>query len=595
MNPQARRWTVGLLSAALIAATGAVAGPAGAAPAAPVSLLVGLKPGYDATARLDTLARLGLQAAEARGQARTGRLAAIGAKAFEVPANRVELTLAALRRDPAVAYASVDPKAQAVDVAPNDPLFTSRNQPELGQIKVPAAWGTTTGSGSVVVAVVDTGVTEIGDLSGQVMDGIDLAGGDNFPKDEGRFPHGTVVASLIAGRGNDGRGMAGVCWQCQILPVRVLDREGNGSYSTIADGIIWAAQNGADIINLSLGGVTNGKVLADAVAYANGRGALVVAAAGNSNSSKRFYPAAYPGVLSVGGSATYGADYNAKASFSNYGPDWVDVAAPGLTAGMSSNGGYYYGKTNAAQGTSFAAPLVSGVAALVKSAHPNYTGWSLQNAVISSAVKPTSVRPWTRYGLVNAAKALTVGTDTRPPAAKYISPGQNARVHGNVAIKPVGVTDNWSGVQKVDLYVNGKWANWSYTSPFAPTLKTGSRNGPIRVKLRITDRAGNATWTGERTLIADNVKPKVSLGSAKKNKAKVKGTVTVTAKASDASGISKVQLLVNGKVVATDTTAGYTLKFKVKSQKKTMKIKLRAYDRAGNYTTTGVLRTYYRA
>jgi hypothetical protein len=213
---------------------------------------------------------------------------------------------------------------------------------------------------------------------------------------------------------------------------------------------------------------------------------------------------------------------------------------------------------------------------------------------VSSTV-PGTQNTWTHYGLVDAAKALTIGTDTSLPTVGYLSPGQNAKVHGSVAITPVGVNGTGSGILKTELYVDGRWHSSSYVSPYAPKLNTGTRNGPITVKMKLTDKAGNVSWSGERTVIAENIKPKVVLSSAKKNKAKVSGTVNVYAKASDASGISRVQLLVNGKVVATDYTAGYKLSFKVKSQAKTMKIQLRAYDKVGNFTTTSVLRTYYRA
>jgi thermitase len=601
MNRKARRLTVGLLSVALIAAVGGATGTASAADSLPVRLLVGLKAGYDPSARMTTLARLGLQGAEAQGHSRSSLLSEVGAKSLSVPNNRVATTLAALRRDPAVAYAQVDVQRHTTAVTPNDTLYAQNHQPELGQIKVPTAWEKTTGSDAVVVAVVDSGVDPVGDLAGKVLPGFDFFNYDDNPADDGAFPHGTVVSSLIASGSNNGKGMAGVCWQCQILPVKVMGPDGSGYDSDIAQGIIYAARNGAHIINMSLGGYQYDKVLADAVAYANARGVLVVASAGNENTSQKSYPAALPDVLAVGGTDTR-VGGNKRVYFSNYSTDWVDVAAPGITAGMLDSGVYCYDGTATSsclykgeyevQGTSFSSPLVAGVAGLIKSAHPNYTGWALQRAITSSAVQ--SGTKWTRYGLVDAATALTRGTDTIKPTITGVSPGQNARVHGSVAIKPLGLKDDWSGIRTVELYVGGKWHSWSYTGPsFSPTLNTGGKNGPISFQLRVWDKAGNVAWSGVRTVIADNLKPKLSVTTWPKNKAKVKGTVTVKAKASDASGISKVQLLVNGKVVATDTTAGYKLTFKVSKQKKTMKVKVRVYDKAGNYTTSSV-RTYTR-
>ncbi|BCJ44376.1 hypothetical protein GCM10010168_11890 [Actinoplanes ianthinogenes] len=610
MNRTARRWTVGLLSAALITVAGGVAGTAeAAADSLPVRLLVGLKPGYDATARMSTLAKLGLQGAEAKGHARNSLLAELGAKSLSVPSAQVQLTLAALRRDPAVAYAQVDIQRHLTEVAaPNDTLYADGHQPELAQIRVPDAWQATTGSDAVTIAVVDSGVNPVGDLADKVLPGFDFFNYDNDPADDGKFPHGTVVSSLIAGSADNGTGLAGVCWKCRILPVKVMGADGSGYDSDIAQGILYAVNHGAQIINMSLGGYQYDQVLASAVAYANARGVLVVASAGNENTARKSYPAALPDVLSVGGTNTR-VGGNSRVYFSNYSTDWVDVAAPAITAGMWGDGTYCYDTTDTAgpcrfidrngvsqymvQGTSFSSPLVAGVAGLIKSAHPEYTGWGLQRAITSSAVQ--SGTKWTKYGLVDAAVALTRGTDTIKPTVTGISPGQWAKVHGTVAITPLGLKDDWSGIGAVQLYVGGQYHSWSYTGPsFAPKLNTAGKNGPITVQLRVWDKGGNFVWSGTRTLMADNIKPKVSVTSWPKNKAKVKGTVTVKAKASDASGISKVQLLVNGKVVATDYKAGYKLTFKVSKQKKTMKVKVRVYDKAGNYTTSSI-RTYTRA
>ncbi|GAA4597507.1 hypothetical protein BJY16_002379 [Actinoplanes octamycinicus] len=606
MNRKARRWAVGLLSAALITAVGGVAGTADAADSLPVRILVGLKPGYDATARMSTLAGLGLQGAEAQGHARGKLLAQLGAKSLNVPSTRVQTTLAALRRDPAVAYAQVDIQRKITAVTPDDELYVQGHQPELGQIKVPDAWQTTTGSNAVTVAVLDSGVNPVDELRDKLLPGFDFVTFDDDTRDPGEYPHGTVVSSLIGSASNNGTGMAGVCWQCQILPVRVIGEDGTGYDSDIVAGIIYAVNNGAQIINMSLGGYQYDQALADAVAYANGRGVLVVASAGNENTSQKSYPAAFPDVLSVGGTDTR-AGGNERVYFSNYSTDWVDVAAPAITAaiwgdgkrcydGDDPQGPCRYNDKNGVskylvQGTSFSSPLVAGVAGLIKSAHPEYSGWSVQQAITSSAVQ--SGTKWTRYGLVDAAAALTKGTDAGQPTITGVGPAQWTWVRGNVAITPYGLKDDWSGIRAVQLYVDGKYHNWSYKAPFAPTLNTGGRNGAIAVQLRVWDKAGNTSWSGVRTVWADNTKPKVSVTSWPKNKAKVSGTVTVKAKASDAAGVGKVQLLVNGKVVATDTKAGYKLTFKVSKQKKTMKVQVRAYDRLGNYTVTSS-RTYYR-
>jgi subtilisin family serine protease len=158
-------------------------------------------------------------------------------------------------------------------VVPNDPKWS--DQGELRQITVPDAWSLTTGA-AVTVAVIDGGVDAFGDLTGAVLDGRDFVDNDPIANDENG--HGTAVASLIAARGNNGAGIAGTC---RILPVKVLGPEGDGSIATTAAGIVYAADRGAKIINASLGTSQNLTVLRDAVAYAQGRGSLVVASAGN--------------------------------------------------------------------------------------------------------------------------------------------------------------------------------------------------------------------------------------------------------------------------------------------------------------------------
>jgi subtilisin family serine protease len=608
MNSTRRRVIIGFaaataLTAGVIIAPAAGASVTGSARALPVRLLVGLRAGVATDITLPSLQRLGLPTADGDSTARR-LLGEIGAKAVEVPSARAAAVTAALKADPNVAYVEVDPQVQKSDVTPNDPWITQNRQPELAQLNVPAAWDTTTGS-AVTVAVVDTGVNAVGDLAGKVLSGYDFHNNDGYPSDD--EGHGTMVSSLIAATPNNAKGMAGVCAQCKILPVKVLNSAGLGYHSNIAKGIIYAAQKGAKIINLSLGGYDSSAVLQDAVAYANGKGALVVAAAGNENTSRKSYPAAYADVLAVGATDTRSGG-RARADFSNYG-SWVDVAAPGITAAMQSNGNYCWDDRSSCwftwvdpetgdvyddyevQGTSFSAPLVSGVAALVASAHPNYSGGGLRYAITNSGLRDNT---WTQFGSVDAVRAINTGSDTKAPTATGFWPSANAKVRGNVTMSLYGLTDDWSGVRNVNLYVDGKWHSWDYVAPFAPVLKTGTRNGAIKVQLLVYDKAGNHLWLPARWYTADNLAPTVSITKAPANKAKVKGTVKVYAKAADKSGISKVELIVNGKVVATDRTAGYVLSFKVASQKKTMKVRIRAYDMAGNvrYTT---IRTYYRA
>ncbi|WP_306214100.1 S8 family serine peptidase [Actinoplanes sp. RD1] len=186
-----------------------------------------------------------------------------------------------------------------------------------------------------------------------------------------------------------------------------------------------------------------------------------------------------------------------------------------------------------------------------------------------------------------------VSVDNLPPSGGWISPSQNARVRGTFTSKLTGVTD-LGGIAKAELWANGKYLGADKTAPYALAVRTGTTSGKVKLTWRVTDRFGQARTLAARTVTADNAGPAVSITKAPANKAKVKGTVTVTVKASDPSGVARVELVVNGKVAARDYTAGYALKLTTKNRAKTLKVQVRAYDKLGNvrYTAT---RTWTRA
>lgn len=252
--------------------------------------------------------------------------------------------------------------------APDDPLYAK--QWHMDRIGMPSAWDYATGRG-VTVAVVDTGIAceDHGPFKkGTDLNTTDCVGGWNFVSknehandDQG---HGSHVAGTIAQSTNNGVGAAGVAFHAKLMPVKVLNGRGMGTTADVADGIRWAGEHGADVINLSLGGPRNSKVLEDAVADARSRGAIVVAAAGNSGGAVGF-PGATTGVIGV--SAT-GPD-DKIASFSSRGKE-VDVAAPGVDVVQQTicNGGQGgCERFPGFSGTSMASPHVAGVAALLVS------------------------------------------------------------------------------------------------------------------------------------------------------------------------------------------------------------------------------------
>lgn len=238
------------------------------------------------------------------------------------------------------------------------------NQYGLVNIRAPQAWGYTTGSSNIVIAVIDSGVDlSHPDLASKIVAGYDFVNNDTTPQDDNG--HGTHVAGIAAAVSNNGSGVAGVSWGARIMPVKVLNASGSGTFANVASGIIWATDHGAHVINLSLGGVPSSIVLEDAINYASGNGVLVIGAVGNTGGNLIFYPAAYPNVIAVGSTDSL----NNRAGFSNYGSQ-IDLVAPGVSIYSTSIGSTYSFK----DGTSMSTPFVSGFAALLLGIPGNGSG-----------------------------------------------------------------------------------------------------------------------------------------------------------------------------------------------------------------------------
>jgi serine protease len=328
------------------------------------------------------------------------------------------LVLQAQQADNALGV-EVDGIVRALEVPGGSDPYRSR-QWDLGTMNVPTAWQQSTGAG-VTVAVIDTGVDgKHPDLAGQVLAGYDATtgqtGGNTDPQG-----HGTHVAGTIAALTGNGTGVAGVAPDVTILPVRVLDAKGEGYDSDTAEGIVWAADHGADVINMSLGGTDQSNAVSNAVAYARSKGVVVVAAAGNDRSkgSPTSYPGADLGVIAV--AATDSADK--VASYSNAG-SYVDVAAPGsgiLSTYPTSLAAVGYATMN---GTSMAAPHVAAVAALLLGAEPDLTPDEVQAALQETAVDLGTAGKDNDfgYGRIDAAAALAEVTPSTSTPSETTSP-----------------------------------------------------------------------------------------------------------------------------------------------------------------------------
>lgn len=327
-------------------------------------------------------------------------VAPLDLRIVEVAPGDTREAIEALTASPAVEYVERDVVVHGFETVPNDTLWGEQWGPAL--VEGPSAWDLSRGTPKVVVAVLDTGVDPAhADLQGALIPGYDFVNGDPDPTDD--EGHGTAVAGVIAARTNNATGLAGICWTCSLMPVKVLDASGSGSMADVAAGIVWAVDRGARVINMSLGGPQSTQALADAVAYATARGAILVAAAGNEGASAASYPAALDGVVSI--SATTVSD--ALYSWSNYG-SWVDVAAPGCNVAPYVGGSY----VNFC-GTSSATPAVSGIVGLALAAKPGATAQQVQNALVSSAVPLGGA---VQHGRVRASEMLRI-LGVRAPAA----------------------------------------------------------------------------------------------------------------------------------------------------------------------------------
>lgn len=481
------------------------------------------------------------------------------------------------------------------EAIPNDPFFGE--QTHLEQIRAPRAWDTTVGSESVIIAVVDTGINEAHvDLRDKVIGGWNVF--DNNSDYSDVMGHGTLVAGVAAADSDNRTGIAGVGWDNPILAVRVANRRGLSSARHIASGILWAVANDARVINVSFAPLWADRVIRSAAQTAFNQGSLVVISAGNGAGTTR--SRGYSEAIFVG--AVDSADE--LAWFSDKGP-FVDLSAPGTSLRSTSRDGKY----QVVSGTSFAAPMVSGVAALVWSINPDLRPSTVQSILYGSALDLGVVGKDRSYGfgLIDAAAAVDEAIlafespDTQAPTVKITRPLSGSIITGRYRVA-VEASDR-SGVADVVMFVDGVAIATDPRASYRFVLDTSAYDsGRHELSFVATDNVGNKAKPVSVTVMFGSGTT-TSVGSGRvvfrspTSGSSVAGDVTIRASVSDPDGLTLLEWFVDGEPVFSQPISGDSLGVSYlwrarDAAKGEHTITLRITDRFGKQTT-GAITLYH--
>lgn len=563
---------------ALLLSAASLTHAAGAPSFAAHRLLVQPAPGVDASQLSQVLATHGAKSIKV--------IPHINVHVIELPAQADEHAVAALlAHHPKIKFAELD-ALQPPQLTANDTYYSIAWH--LPKIQAPLAWDSSLGT-NITVAIVDTGVMATHpDLTGKVLSGWNVV--SNTADSSDPVGHGTGVAGTVGAASNNAKGVTSVAWNAMLLPVRVSNLADGSAYtSDIANGVVWAADHGARVANVSYG-VSGSATVQNAGQYMHGKGGVIAVSAGNSGAYDA--TAASDAFLSVG--ATDSNDV--IASFSTSG-SFVDLSAPGVSVPSTNNaGGYSYWS-----GTSFSSPVVAGVAALVLAANPALSPAQVDNILITTADDLGAVGYDIYYGAgrVNAAKAVqaalnTSAADSQAPTASITTPSAGSTVTGNATVS-VSANDN-VGVSKVELFINGSlWAT-DTSAPYDIAWDSGlTANGSTTLQAYAWDAAGNrgqsasvSVTVSNQTATPDTLAPTVGFLSPA-NGAKVSGTTTIKVTASDNVGVTQLNLAIDGKTVASATSGTLSYRWntrRVASGSHTLTAT--AKDAAGNTTSTTI-------
>lgn len=505
----------------------------------------------------------------------------------DLPAQASETAVAAmLKHHPQFKSVELDAIVKPALVT-NDPYLGS--QWHSSKVRATAAWDNAMGAG-VTIAILDSGVDGAHpDLAANMVPGWNVVGNNADTSDS--LGHGTAVAGTAAAALNNATGVAGVAGRAKIMPIRITDANGYATGSAVAQGLTFAADNGARVANVSFAGVVGNSTIETAAQYMKSRGGLVVVAAGNNGVLESMGPS----TTLIPVSATESND--SVATWSSYG-NFVAVAAPGNYIWTTKRGGSY----GQYWGTSVASPVAAGVVALMMAARPDLPNAQIETLLYSSATDLGAAGRDIYYGhgLVDAASAVAAAlaaavADTQAPTASITSPAASGTVSG-LANVDVGASDN-VGVTRVELKVNGALVATDTSSPYRFSWDTTTvPNGMASLVAVAYDAAGNskassAVGVNVANAVAVDTTPPNVLISNPANGAKVSGNVSIRVAASDNGGDAGIAqtLYIDGKRVASVTGASLSYNWntrKVSGGSHT--IAAVAQDAAGNKTTVTI-------
>jgi thermitase len=480
----------------------------------------------------------------------------------DLPEYTEEGVLARLAHHPHLKFAELDQYISPT-LTPSDPYYP--NAWHLPKISSPTAWDISQGKG-ITIAILDSGVDgKHADLSTRIVSGWNFY--DNNSNTSDVYGHGTKVAGAAAAITNNSKGVAGVAGQAKIMPLRVTNASGWATWSGISNGLVWAADRGVRVANISFLGVTNSASARSAAQYMKDKGGLVVVSGGNTGKQEN-----YTATTTMIPVAATDANDN-RTSWSSYG-NFIALAAPGVSIWSTTNGNGY----GSVHGTSFSSPITAGVIALMMAANPTMRNTSIEKALYSTA-KDLGTKgrdPYYGYGRVNAAaavKAVATSTtsttstaetdeslataDTEAPTVSILTPLGGATVSDLVPVD-IEATDNVE-IVRTELWVNDTSVAIDTSAPFAFSWDSkGAPNSKAFLAVRAFDAAGNTATSPTvevnvlnqtEELASDTTPPQISIINPVPGN--VTGNVIITVNAADDSSAADISLAiyVDGKLV----------------------------------------------